>query len=157
MDRIETVTPVSYQEVYTQDFNPADVGLEVETPLMGFGTKTLLEGAWRATDALVSGDAAPQIVGQTLRMAGNRFQISKDDELLYGGFFRLDLAGHPAVIEFDQFESESLMGTWLGIFRIVGDKLLICDNAPNLEKRRPKSFGASVSPGYVLVQYTRED
>jgi hypothetical protein len=36
-----------------------------------------------------------------------------------------------------------------------GDTLTICDNAPNLAKRRPTAFEAKRGSGYVLISFKR--
>jgi len=117
--------------------------------------KSELDGRWFAKAATVAGQVAPQIVGQRLSFEGNRFRITKQGELLYGGSFRIDAAAQPPTIRFDQTETQALAGVWLGIYELVGDKLTICDNAPDMAKPRPKGFGACAGAGYVLIHFTR--
>ena len=126
------------------------------TAISAAGAETELEGAWIAEDATVAGDAAPQIVGDNLSFEGHRFRITKEGELRYGGTFSVDAAAEPPTIRFDQKETETLAGVWLGIYELAGDKLKICDNAPDMTKPRPKDFGDSAAAGYVLVHFTRQ-
>jgi hypothetical protein len=42
-----------------------------------------------------------------------------------------------------------------GIYTFDGDTLMICDNAPNLEKARPAAFGTKSESGYVLITFKR--
>ena len=115
-----------------------------------------LQGTWRAVDATVSGSAAPQVNGNRLKFSGDRFQICKDSELRYGGTISSDPAASPPAIEFDQSETDTLAGIWLGIYEVRGDTLTICDNAPDMEKPRPESFGDGATAGYIVVHIRRE-
>jgi uncharacterized protein (TIGR03067 family) len=108
-----------------------------------------------ANAATVAGEAAPQIIDQRLSFKGDRFQIVKDGDLLYGGGFSVDAAAEPSIIRFDQNKTETLAGIWLGIYELAGDKLTICDNAPDMAKAKPESFGDCTEAGYVLIHFTR--
>ncbi|MCP4328371.1 MAG: TIGR03067 domain-containing protein [Alphaproteobacteria bacterium] len=114
-----------------------------------------LEGTWLAHGATIAGEAVPKIVGQRLSLTGGRFRITKEGELLYGGSFSVDASAEPPTIRFDQNETETLAGIWLGIYERVGDTLTVCDNAPDMAKPRPKSFGDCDAAGYVLIHFTR--
>ena len=116
---------------------------------------TELEGSWSATEATIDGAPVPKIVGQLLSFKGDRFQIVKDGELLFGGGFSIDPSAKPSSIRFEQNETQTLAGTWLGIYDLAGDRLMICDNAPDMTKPRPEGFGDCAEPGYVLVHFTR--
>jgi uncharacterized protein (TIGR03067 family) len=115
-----------------------------------------LEGTWVSLDATVSSEVSPQIVGQRLTFRGNRFQIEKGGEVLYGGNFSLDPAAEQPTIDLDQSETGRFTGVWLGIYRLVGDQLAICDNAADMTKPRPKGFREAAGAGYVFVQFTRQ-
>ena len=58
-------------------------------------------------------------------------------------------------IRFDQNETKTLAGIWLGIYERDGDKLTICDNAPDMTKPSPTSFGECSGASYVLIHFTR--
>ena len=119
-------------------------------------TITDLEGTWLAVEARVDGEPAQQIVGQRLCFTGDRFQISKNGELLYGGGVTLDALDQRATIDFDQHETDTLAGTWLGIYERDGDVLVICDNAANMACPRPSGFDKRNDRGYVWVRFERQ-
>ncbi|MCP4385244.1 MAG: hypothetical protein GY798_28185 [Hyphomicrobiales bacterium] len=116
---------------------------------------TELEGVWYATDASIGGEPVAKIVGQRLSFTGDRFQITKDGELLFGGGFSVDEGPTPPTIRFDQNETETLRGVWLGIYRRDGAALTLSDNAPDMTKPQPRTFDDCTGDGYVLIHYTR--
>ncbi len=120
------------------------------------GTITELEGTWLAVEARVNGEPALEVVGQKLSFTGNRFQIRKNGELLYGGCVDLDTSEEISTIEFDQNETDSLFGTRLGIYRWNGDALEICDNAPDMAAHRPNDFSQRNDQGRVWVRFARQ-
>ena len=60
----------------------------------------------------------------------------------------------PAAIDFSHQEGDLKGKVWKGIYAIDRNKLIICDNAPDLEKVRPPSFDGC-GFGYVLVTFER--
>ena len=113
-----------------------------------------LEGTWIATKAERDGKAADDVVGHRLSFTGNRFQIqSKDGNLLYAGTVRVDPSAKPAAIDFEHTEGVVKGKAWKGIYRLDGDTLTICDNAPNLDERRPIAFEAKSGSGYDLITF----
>jgi uncharacterized protein (TIGR03067 family) len=113
-----------------------------------------LQGAWIATKAERDGKAADDVAGHRLSFAGNRFQIqSKDGKPLYAGTVRVDPSAKPAAIDFEHTEGDLKGKLWKGIYRLDGDTLTTCDNAPNLEERRPTAFEAKSGSGYVLITF----
>ncbi len=117
--------------------------------------ETELEGTWLATAATLSGEPVPLVVGHRLSFERDRFRIIKDGELLYGGSFSVDATAKPPTIRFDQNETKTLAGIWLGIYERDGDKLTICDNAHDMTKPRPTGFGECSGAGYILIHFTR--
>jgi uncharacterized protein (TIGR03067 family) len=115
-----------------------------------------LQGTWTATKAERDGKAADDVVGHRLSFTGNRFQImSKDGKSLYAGTVRVNSSAQPWAIDFEHTE-EALKGkTWKGIYVLDGDTLTICDNAPNLDERRPDSFETKSGSGYELITFKR--
>ena len=115
-----------------------------------------LQGTWTATKAERDGKAAEDVVGHRLSFSGNRFQIqSKDGKRLYQGTFRVDPSRKPAAIDFEHREGPLKGKAWKGIYALDGDTLTTCDNAPNLDKRRPAAFEAKSGSGYVLITFKR--
>ncbi|MGI9404571.1 MAG: TIGR03067 domain-containing protein [Hyphomicrobium sp.] len=117
--------------------------------------KTGLEGTWFARSATLAGKDAPKIVGQRLSFNGDRFRITKEGKLLFGGNFSVDATAEPPSIQFEQSETQTLSGSWLGIYELDGNTLRICDNAPDMTKPRPKNFSECAAAGYVLIRFSR--
>jgi uncharacterized protein (TIGR03067 family) len=115
-----------------------------------------LQGTWTATKAERDDKAADDVVGHRLSFTGNRFQIfSKDGKPLYAGTVRVNPSAKRWTIDFDHTE-EALKGkTWKGIYVLDRDTLTICDNAPNLDQRRPVSFATKSGSGYELITFKR--
>jgi uncharacterized protein (TIGR03067 family) len=148
MNRSSAIRQAAWQDTI---FEKTDhVSTEAPTPV-----KTELEGTWRALDATIAGEPAPQIIGQHLTFDGNRFQIGKEDVLRYGGCFSLNPDG--ATIDLVQTETDNLPGVWRGIYKRVGDILVICDNAADMARPRPAGFGQAHEEGYVWAIFTRQN
>lgn len=115
-----------------------------------------LEGTWLATQAERDGKAADDVVGHRLSFTGNRFRIlSADGRLLYEGTYRVDANPKPAAIDFRHTQGKLKSKTWKGIYALQGDALMICDNAPDLDRPRPAAFGAARASGYVSITFKR--
>ena len=115
-----------------------------------------MQGTWTATNAERDGKAAADLVGHRLSFAGDGFElVSKDGEPLYAGTVRVDAHAVPAAIDFEHTKGELKGKAWMGIYSLEGDKLTICDNAPDLTKQRPAAFAACGGSGYVLVTFER--
>ena len=115
-----------------------------------------LRGAWTATQAERDGKSADDVIGHRLSFTGSRFQIqSKDGKTLFAGTFRIHPAPKPAAIDFEHTEGTLKGKAWKGIYRLDGDTLTVCDNAPNLDKPRPTTLEAKAGSGYVLITFTR--
>jgi uncharacterized protein (TIGR03067 family) len=114
-----------------------------------------LDGTWRAVSAERNGVAAPDLVGHQLIFGANRFRITRDGRLLFGGTFSVNGAAQPATIDFTQDEGPTMRGTWQGIYRVQDGRLEIVDNAADMTKSRPTQFSTSPGSGYVLVRFAR--
>ena len=115
-----------------------------------------LAGVWGATSVVRDGRPATDVVGHLLTFTENRFEIqAKDGKRLYAGTFRTNPQATPQTIDFAHAESEIKGQTWLGIYKLDGDTLTICDNAPNADKGRPSAFETSSGSGHVLITFTR--
>jgi uncharacterized protein (TIGR03067 family) len=115
-----------------------------------------LHGTWTATKAERNGKEADDVVGHRLSFTRNRFQIqSKERKLLYAGFVRMSPNAKPAAIDFEHTEGALKKKVWKGIYKLDGDTLTICDNAPDLKKGRPTAFEAKSGSGHVLITFKR--
>ena len=115
-----------------------------------------LQGTWAAAKAERDGKAADDVVGHRLSFTGNRFRIqSKDGKSLYAGTVRVDPSTKPEAIDFEHTDGAFKGKAWKGIYALDGDTLMICDNAPNLDKGRPAAFEAKSGSGYVLITFKR--
>lgn len=113
------------------------------------------EGTWTAISAQRDGAAASELVGNHIEFAGNRFQISKQGAVLFGGSFTTNPETVPAQIDFRIEEGGAKGQSWLGISRIENGELTICDNAPNPAAPRPAGFDAPKGSGYVCLRFQR--
>jgi uncharacterized protein (TIGR03067 family) len=114
-----------------------------------------LQGSWDATKAERDGKAAGELVGHRLTFTGSKFLIrSKSGKRLYAGTARTSSNVRPAAIDFTHQDGDLKGKVWKGIYALDRNKLIICDNAPDLEKVRPASFNECGS-GYVLVTFER--
>lgn len=59
------------------------------------------------------------------------------------GVYRVDHSQTPATIDFDLTS-----GKFIGIFRVDGDEMLLCDTSAGANASRPKQFNG---PGYTLT------
>ena len=73
----------------------------------------------------------------------------------YVGTVRLDPSAKPAAIDFEHTEGPLKGKAWKGIYALDGDTLMVCDNAPNLDKGRPAAFEARSGSGHVLITFQR--
>ena len=115
-----------------------------------------LQGTWSAIKAERDGKGADDVAGHRISVSGNRFLIrAKDGKTLYEGTLRVDPGTKPAAIDFEHTGGTLKGKTWKGIYALEGETLLICDNAPNLDKPRPAAFEAKAGSGYVFITFAR--
>jgi uncharacterized protein (TIGR03067 family) len=114
-----------------------------------------LDGAWTAVAASRDGRTADDVVGNKLMFDANKFTITRDGRTLFAGTFSADPAKQPAEIDFANTEG-SLKGSWKGLFRLDGETLNICDNAPDMTRPRPAGFEAPAGSGYVFIVFARD-
>jgi uncharacterized protein (TIGR03067 family) len=114
-----------------------------------------LKGKWTAVRAERDGREAADIVGHLLLIDGGEFRIQERGATIYEGTLGLDLSASPSAIDFKHAGPSSRGKTWRGIYRIDGETLTICDNAGDLQKGRPTSFGTRPNSGFVLVVFKR--
>ena len=112
-----------------------------------------LQGAWQAVSAERNGMPAPDVVGHRLVFTKDRFQITRDSRLLYGGSYAVDPSAKPARIDFHQDEGTALRGEWRGIYRFEAGRLEVVDNADDASKPLPTRFITTPGSGYVLVRF----
>jgi uncharacterized protein (TIGR03067 family) len=112
-----------------------------------------VQGRWRAVTAERNGAPAPDLVGHELVFTGDRFRITSNGRLLFGGPYTIEPSARPSRIDFRQEEGDTLRGTWRGIYRVGRGALEIVDNAADMSKPAPVRFSTWPGSGYVLVRF----
>jgi len=112
-----------------------------------------LDGAWTAMSAERDGAPANELVGHRIAFESDRFQITKDGSLLFGGRFATDPGKEPAQIDFAVEDGAAKGQNWAGIYKIENKELTVCDNAPNPAAPRRMEFTAT--KGYVCLTFKR--
>ena len=112
-----------------------------------------LQGTWEAVAAERNGAPAPDAVGHRLVLAKDRFQITREGKLLYGGTYAADPSVQPARINFRPEEGSALRDEWKGIYRFEAGHLEIIDNANDMSKPAPTQFVTAPGSGYVLLRF----
>ena len=115
-----------------------------------------LQGNWRAIAAERNGAPAPEIIGNELTFEGDRFRITRDGAVLFGGRFTTAPGDMVQRIDLAQTEGATLRGTWRGIWRLEGERLEIVDNAPDMSAPVPSGFAAGPGSGHVRILFEAE-
>jgi len=114
-----------------------------------------LAGTWIALEAQRDGAPDPAALGHRLTFAANRFTIENKGKLLYAGTYTLDPAAEPVRIDFRHDEGEAKGAVWKGIYRLDGERLVICDDAFDPKKQRPTAFTTALGSGHVPITFER--
>lgn len=121
-----------------------------------------LLGDWLGVGGWENGKVKNEVKGHVLTFTDKDFTVKdKDGKLAYGGTYTIDAAKTPATIDFVHTEGNAKGKTWLGIWKTGGKKtdpteLLICDNAADVTKPRPKDFQTPTGSGHTMVEFTRK-
>jgi uncharacterized protein (TIGR03067 family) len=116
-----------------------------------------LRGKWTAVSAERDGRPAADIAGHVLLIEDGKFSITENGVTIFGGTLWLDESATPWAIDFQHTGYTSAGKTWRGIYRIDGENLTICDNAANMKRSRPTSFGTEADSGLVMVVFKRSE
>ena len=135
------------------------LSLLVATPTTAADTtseRARLAGAWVAIEAQRDGAPDNEVLGHQLTFTSSRFSITAQGKQLYAGQYIPDPAFQPARIDFQHDAGEAKGTVWKGIYRLEGDRLVICDDAFDATKERPTSFTTSPGSGHVLITFRRQ-
>jgi uncharacterized protein (TIGR03067 family) len=116
-----------------------------------------LRGKWTAVRAERDGRPAADIAGHVLLIEDGKFSIKENGVTIFGGTLWLDEGASPWGIDFRHTGYTSAGKTWRGIYRIDGDTLTICDDAANMQRSRPTSFGTEADSGLVMIVFKRSE
>ena len=83
------------------------------------------------------------------------FTIQHEGHALFRGSYSVDGSRKPSRIDFVHSEGSLKGKSWKGIYRLDGDKLTICDNAPDMAKPRPTQFSTKSGSGYICIVFRR--
>ena len=112
-----------------------------------------IQGAWTVVSAERDAKPTAEVAEHRLTFSGDTFSIQHDAHALYRGTYSVDPSRKPASIDFVHTEGTLKGKSWKGIYRLDGDALRICDNAPSLAKPRPTQFSAT--SGYICIIFKR--
>lgn len=116
-----------------------------------------VQGVWVVVRAERDGRPADDLRGNRLTLSGDRFTIDGPaGARLYAGTFTATGAGTSSAIDFDHAEGTLRGLRWLGIVRLEGDELRICDNAGDLRQPRPAAFATAPGSGHVCLTFRRQ-
>lgn len=119
--------------------------------------KNTIHGRWIAKSAERNGKAAPDIVDRVLTLRDGQFRVqSKDAEVLFHGKYQVNENTTPATIDFIHQDDWLLGTTWKGIYKLDGDVLQICDNAPFPSYDRPRDFKTRPESNRVSAVFERK-
>lgn len=114
-----------------------------------------IQGAWTVVSAERDAKPTAEVAGHRLTFSGDTFTIQHEGHALYRGTYSVDSSRKPASIDFAHTEGALKGKTWKGIYRLDGEALRICDNAPSMAKPRPTQFSAKSGSGYICIVFKR--
>ncbi len=131
-------------------------GLAAAVPrAMSANATDSLQGTWTAVGAERDGREAADVIGHVVVFNGTTFSIQEKGATIYEGTFTADASTEPWTIDF-KHTGRSLAGkTWLGVYRLDGEMLTICDNAGDVQNSRPAGFRTKPGSGLVMVTFER--
>ena len=114
-----------------------------------------IQGAWAVVSAERDAKPAADVAGHRLTFSGDAFAIRHEGHILYRGSYTTDPGRRPAEIDFHHTEGGIKGKTWKGIYRLEGEMLRICDNAPAMTRPRPTQFSTKAGSGYICFVFKR--
>ena len=114
-----------------------------------------IQGAWAVVSAERDGKPTAEVAGHRLAFSGDAFTIQHEDHTLYRGTYLTDPGRKPAQIDFRHTGGDIKGKTWKGIYRLEGETLTICDNAPAITRPRPIRFAAKAGSGSICIVFKR--
>jgi uncharacterized protein (TIGR03067 family) len=114
-----------------------------------------IQGPWAVVSAERDAKPAADVAGHRLTFSGDIFTIQHEGHTLYRGTYAVDAARKPAQIDFRHGEGNIKGKTWKGIYRLEGETLKICDNAPDMAKPRPTRFATKPGSGSICIVFKR--
>jgi uncharacterized protein (TIGR03067 family) len=114
-----------------------------------------IQGAWVVVSAEQDAEPATDVKDHRLTFSGDTFTIRREDHILYRGTYVTDPGRKPARIDF-RHTGGALKGKfWKGIYRLEGETLTICDNAPEMTRPRPARFVTTAGSGLICLVFKR--
>ena len=114
-----------------------------------------LQGPWTVVEAMRGDEVADDLVGHQIEFRADSFTITEEGRVVYQGTYSLDPDKPLKAIDFKHTGGLLKGKTWIGIYRISGDTLKICDNLGSPSAARPTEFDAKAKSGHVLVLFKR--
>lgn len=118
--------------------------------------RSTFQGSWTAIVVERNGKPASDFMGNILMLRNGQFTIkSQAGELLYHGTYQFNENVTPGTIDFIHKDDWLLGTTWKGIFKLEGQTLRICDNAPFPSGERPTDFTTRPESNRVSIVFQR--
>jgi len=114
-----------------------------------------IQGAWIVVSSERDGKPSAEVAGHRLTFSGDAFAIQLENRTLYKGTYSVEPGRKPAQIDFRHTEGDTKGKTWKGIYRLEGETLRICDNAPDMAKPRPAQFSTKPGSGAICIVFKR--
>ena len=112
-----------------------------------------LAGDWNCTASEFGGEKAPEAAykGLTMTIKGDTFKVLADGKVIDEGTVKIDPTKNPKTLDLDS--SKTKQPRIRGIYKLDGDKLLICYGASN---ERPTEFASKKGTMLSLDTYERK-
>lgn len=114
-------------------------------------------GTWVAKNAERNGKPANDTLGNVMTLRNGQFEIkSPEGEVLFYGTYQVNENVTPATIDFVHKDYWLLGTSWKGIYRVEGNTLRVCDNAPYPSGDRPTDFTTKPESNRISFVFQRK-
>jgi uncharacterized protein (TIGR03067 family) len=111
-----------------------------------------IQGTWRFVSHEANGKKTPpdEVAKLKITFQGDKFTVTKDDQVVQAGTNKLDPSKTPAHIDAKITEGDGKGHTMLGVYELKGDTIRVCFDTAG--KERPTSLTAKDGQMEVVIQ-----